>query len=310
MKWPIPHRPYTQARLLLVILSYASTHIVQASSNDELARKLGLETLQSENSSVGNTRLATGSSDLRAIAIITEPYSAVTLAAPVIGQVEKRTVAEGDLVKPGDVVMILENRSETIEADRAKLIWQDKSGLEASKLREEILKNLFESSKMLYEKSGSVSFEELQKSELDYQLSKAERTRIEVQEQQEKFDYELAKSVREKRFIKAAIAGIVTKIHLEEGEGCEINQPLVEIVDATRGLVVANVAEFVGRKLKPGQTVNLSLRMGKSLVNKQGKIFFISPVVDAASSLMEVKVEFDNKDGRIRLGVAGTLDVI
>jgi len=295
--------------LLLLFCQYSNS--AEGSSTDDLARKLGLETLDSDNSQLSLNNPSTESNTRGgSIAVITEPFTAVTLAAPVIGQVEKRVAEEGDRVDKGDVVLILENLSESIEAERLKIVWEDKAGLEASKLRERILKNVFESSKTLYEKNGSVSFEEMQRSELDYQLSRADRKRLEVEEKQEKLAYELAVSIREKRFIKAAISGIITKIHLKEGEGCELNQPLVEIVDATKGLVVANVTESVGRNMKTGQKVNLSLRIGKGVVNKEGRIFFISPVVDPASGLMEVKVEFDNKDGEIRLGVAGTLSII
>ena len=43
----------------------------------------------------------------------------------------------------------------------------------------------------------------------------------------------------------------------------------------------------------------------KTLV--QGKIFFISPLVDPDSGLQKVKIIFDNKDGRIRPGLTGVV---
>jgi len=301
-------------RIITLVLLCQSYQGVVGSSNDDLARKLGLETLDSEvaqksRKSSNSSAVSDRFSSERGIAIITEPFTAVTLAAPVIGQVEERVVEEGVRVKKGQVVLILENRSESIETDRLKIVSDDKAGLEASRLREEILKNLYESSKMLYDKNGSVSFEELQKSELDYQISVADRKHLEVQEQQEALEHELALSIREKRFIKSPIAGIITRVYLKEGEGCEVNQPLVKIVDATKGLVIASVDEVVGREMEVGQRVTLRLKAGSGQVAKEGTIFFVSPVVDAASSLMEVKVEFDNRDGEIRLGVAGTLEV-
>jgi RND family efflux transporter MFP subunit len=302
-----------RTNVLFIVFLLLIPALALASSNDELARRLGLETIDRDDAEMlaaqGSGTIAGSMVSGEGISIITEAFSAVTLAAPIIGRVEKRMVKEGDQVDRGDVILELENESESLEADRLKLIWHDKAGLEASKLREEILNKLYESSRKLYEKSGSVSLEELQKSELDFQLSRADRKHLESQEKQEELAWKLAKSVKEKRIIRAAISGVVTRIYLKEGEGCERIQPLVDIVDASKGLVVANVAEPVGRSLRMGQMVSLSLRAGSGTIEKKGKVFFISPIVDPASGLMEVRVEFDNNDGRVRLGVAGILNV-
>jgi multidrug efflux pump subunit AcrA (membrane-fusion protein) len=40
-----------------------------------------------------------------------------------------------------------------------------------------------------------------------------------------------------------------------------------------------------------------------------GRVTFVSPVIDAASSLVEVRVQFPNADRRIRPGVKGRLRV-
>jgi multidrug efflux pump subunit AcrA (membrane-fusion protein) len=40
-----------------------------------------------------------------------------------------------------------------------------------------------------------------------------------------------------------------------------------------------------------------------------GRVTFVSPVVDAASSLVEVRVQFSNADRRIRPGVKARLRV-
>ena len=38
-----------------------------------------------------------------------------------------------------------------------------------------------------------------------------------------------------------------------------------------------------------------------------GTVVFVSPVVDPASGLLEVKAEFDNKEGEVRPGIAGVM---
>jgi multidrug efflux pump subunit AcrA (membrane-fusion protein) len=113
-------------------------------------------------------------------------------------------------------------------------------------------------------------------------------------------------NLRRRRLI-SPLSGVITKLLLEEGEGCEPQQPLVQVIDRSKCLLVCNIEEITGRSLKKGQVVDLEIRAGSGTIGKQGKIIFISPAVDPASGLMEVKTEFDNKDGEVRPGVSGLM---
>jgi hypothetical protein len=53
--------------------------------------------------------------------------------------------------------------------------------------------------------------------------------------------------------------------------------------------------------------VNLDLDAPGGSLRISGKVVFLSPVVDQASSLREVKVRFSNDGGRVPLGVGGRL---
>ncbi len=79
------------------------------------------------------------------------------------------------------------------------------------------------------------------------------------------------------------------------------------MVDTSRCLFVCNVEEWVGRTLEKGQTARLTIKAGNSTIAKTGRFVFVSPVVDPASGLLEVKVEFDNTDGSVRPGISGSL---
>ena len=47
--------------------------------------------------------------------------------------------------------------------------------------------------------------------------------------------------------------------------------------------------------------------VGSESLPKKGEIIFVSPVVDPASGLLTVKAEFENADGSVRPGVAGSM---
>jgi multidrug efflux pump subunit AcrA (membrane-fusion protein) len=70
---------------------------------------------------------------------------------------------------------------------------------------------------------------------------------------------------------------------------------------------VANIEARAGVGLKLQQPVQLEIDTGASPVLVQGKISYLSPVVDPASGLLKVKAIFENADGKVRPGLAGKM---
>jgi RND family efflux transporter MFP subunit len=238
---------------------------------------------------------------------ITEPVMDVTLSATIGGTVSKIFMKEGATVANGAVILEMDKKIDELEAERRKLIWESKAELEAAAVRMTTLKWMVESSRELFVSTGSVSKEELEKVKLDYELAVAEHKRLDAQEERERIEYDMARESLRKRSLVSPLHGTVIKIFLDEGEGFQENQPLVHVVDTNRVLFVSNVEEWIGRSLTKGQTVDLKINTGKRSIAVKGTLVFVSPVVDPASGLLEIKAEFDNKDGNVRPGVAGFL---
>lgn len=238
---------------------------------------------------------------------ITEPISDVTLSATIGGAISKIFLKEGATVPKGAVLLEMDQRIDELEVERRKLIWDGTAELEAAAARVKTLKWMVDSNLELFKATASVSKEELEKLQLDYELAVAEQKKLEAQKERERVEYEMARDSLRKRTIISPIQGTVVKIFLDEGEGFQENQPLVHIVDTSRAIFAANVEEWIGRNLRKGQMVSLKIIAGKSTVLVRGTLVFVSPVVDPASGLLEVKAEFDNSDGVVRPGVAGFL---
>jgi multidrug efflux pump subunit AcrA (membrane-fusion protein) len=79
------------------------------------------------------------------------------------------------------------------------------------------------------------------------------------------------------------------------------------LVDTRRCYFICNVDARVGHTLRPNQTVALEIEAGSSVALLDGRVHFVSPVVDPASGLLKVKVVFENPDGQIRPGVSGQM---
>ena len=248
-----------------------------------------------------------GAQERISISGITEPISDVTLSLSVPGILSNIVLREGARVKKGQMILELDKRVETLEVERRKLVWESKDELEGAAARAETLKSLYESTLELFERTRSVSEEDLQKSELECKLAVFEHKRLRVAEERERIEYEMARENLRKRSLRSSIDGTVIKLFFDEGESCEEHQPIVQVVDTTKCRFVCNVEESLGRTLQKGMSVELEIRIGTSFISKEGRVTFVSPVVDPASGLLEAKVEFANDDGQVRPGVAASM---
>ncbi len=240
---------------------------------------------------------------------ITEPIKDVTLSLEIAGSISKIFHKEGARIKKGQLLLKLNQKLEVLEVERRKLIWESKAELTSAMERQKTLKSLFDSTKTLFETTKAVSREEVEKMELEYKLAVAERLRLEMTEEKERIEYEMALESLKRREIRSPIKGIITELLLDEGETCEPRQPLIHVVDITRCRFLCNMEEGVGRNLKKDQPVMLRIQTGDSYTDKKGVIVFASPVVDSASGLLHVIAEFDNRDGKVRPGVPGTMQL-
>ena len=238
---------------------------------------------------------------------VTEAVNEATLSASVDGTIKEILVKEGDWVKKDDPVIRLYRREQELEVNLRYKIWKSKAALNAARVEENNLKELYKSSKMLYEKTHSVSKEELTRLKVRSEQSHFKRLELEIREEQERIQYELSKEQLSKRILYAPFQGIISHIFLQAGERSKINQQLIKLVNPKVCYFKSNVEEKYAYNLKPGNEVNLYIQAGKKKLKKKGKIVFVSPVVDPASSLMKVKVIFENTDQLIRPGVSGTM---
>jgi len=211
---------------------------------------------------------------------VTEASVDVTLSLSVPGIVSVRHFKEGDLVRSNQVILELEHQIDTLDCHRRGLVMENR-------------KQDWEATQIVYEKSKSVSREELDKKELEYHVAEAE--------------YQMACQQVALRQLRAPVSGALADLPMEPGEACEAYQPLARLVDPNQGHLLCNLEFEQAARLKLSQEVDLELDTATGPVEVKGRVIFISPVVDQASSLQEVKILFDNRDGRIRLGTPGRL---
>lgn len=238
---------------------------------------------------------------------ITEPIRDATLSSSVPGTIAAIQVEEGNLVAEDQVIVELDKELEQLEVARRRMIWESKVEVVSAEQRAATVLRDLEGTRQLFETTQSVSQDELEQKELEYKLAVAEWERLELVEERERIEYNMAEEQLRRREIRSPMEGAVAEIFIEEGEGCEPRQPIVRIVQTRRARFVANIDAGLARRLELGKAVRLEIEGGVDPILRQGAISFVSPVVDPASGLQEVKVVFDNEDGEVRPGVAGVM---
>jgi RND family efflux transporter MFP subunit len=226
----------------------------------------------------------------------------LALSLPVTGIVAKVAVEPGQKVQAQQALIVLDERPQALEEQRRRTMFEDGSELRATEERLKVVQPLAEDARKLAASRGAISREDAARNELDLIATRGRLAQLQTQKEREKLEFQLAEADRQQRRLLAPVAGVVTKVSIDVGEWARPGDALVELVDASVLHLRVNLPAAVARKLKEGQALPVSLEGGDSA---SGVVNFISPVTDAASGLVEVRVRFGNPAGRIAPGSKG-----
>jgi len=238
---------------------------------------------------------------------ITEPCRDATLSATVAGTLAVIHKKEGEAVAAGEVILELEKDLESLEVERRLLIAESKVELEAARRRSEQLGQELEATRRLYEATQSVSREQLQQKELEARLAEAELERLAIAEKRELLELRIAEAQLQERLIASPFDGVIAEIIPEIGEACFPQQPIVRVVDTSRCRLIVHLEAAAAQQLVAGKAAQLRFDGIRPPNLLRGVVELVSPVVDPSSGLVEIKVLFDNPEGRVRPGLSGML---
>jgi RND family efflux transporter MFP subunit len=238
---------------------------------------------------------------------ITEPLRQAVISAEFASRLTTIKKNEGAFAKKGDTIFELDYKEPKLDAERCRIIAENKADLTAAKLKAQTAKLDFDATTMLHDSTRSVSDEELWKKKLEYDLAKTECDRLVMNKEKENLDYQISLERLRHFFVIAPFDGVVAQRFLNEAESCKPQEPLIKFVDVHKCRFITYVPVERSQTLIKGKRVTLSLGSAKSPQLRQGVIEFVAPVVDASSGLRTVKVVFDNSDGSIQPGITGTM---
>ena len=237
------------------------------------------------------------------------PLHDITLSAGVAGLVMRREVQLGQYVKADQVLLQLDDRLQSIESNRRKVIFEDQSELGAARERYRIVSILLKDAQAVFKNTNSVSKDELLRLEVEQVAAGAHMEQLVEQKKREKLDFESAERERLQRKITAPVNGIITKLTPQVGEWAKPGDPVISLVDASTAILRLAVPHSDAGALKLGASQLIRTEAGSSLAQITGRISFVSPVADPASGLVQVEITFSNPKYAIKPGVKGMIDL-
>jgi len=108
--------------------------------------------------------------------------------------------------------------------------------------------------------------------------------------------------------IRSPINGVVTDRPLYPGELATANQPLLTVMDISKLIAKAHIAQSEAASLKVGNPAELRVPGLDDPV--KGRVTLVSPALDPGSTTLEVWVEAPKPDPALRPGITVTLSII
>lgn len=237
---------------------------------------------------------------------VTEAVSDVAISVMAPGRVEKVTVKEGQRVEKGQLLLYLDREIEALEVKRREITLADVARLNELREREAVLREQVALARELM-RSGGVTRKQVEDEALALSGVVAEHEALEFAKKRERVELDLAKENYERRHLYAPMSGIVTKILVRQGESVEANAPSIRLIDVSRIRFVGTFSAASGVEPRVGAKVSLRLGHGPQKQTRIATITFVSPAVDAASGLIELVAEVDNRERPVRPGAIGQL---
>ncbi len=232
----------------------------------------------------------------------------IQLSAPVVGLVQRLLVQPGDRVSSGQALVELEDSVQRIEVKRRAHVFQDNSEYVASVERLELASKLWKISQEVSAATQSISEEELLKLQLEISGAAGKVAQLKAQKKREQIELESAQAEVALRTLRAPVAGVVTDVLFDPGEWARLGEVVLKVADLSHVELRLNVPPAFSARLKKGDKLAGVFESSKSTVT--GVVKYVSPVVDAASGLVDVRVRYPNPNGEIRPGLKGTVRAV
>lgn len=237
------------------------------------------------------------------------PVRDVMLSVHVPGVVDQVQVQVGQRVIAGQTLLLQDARLQAAEVERRRIVWQDQAELQSTEERHHLIKELVQNAEILFQQAGTVSREEVLKLRLELVMVAGRLSQLREAKKREYAELAFAQREQDMRALAAPMAGVVTLIKPQPGEWAAPGEAMLRVVDDSSCELRVNVSPTAARRLSTGMRVGVKVDDPSLPAEVGGRVSFVSPVLDPASSLVEVRVQISNAERRVRPGVKARLRI-
>jgi membrane fusion protein, heavy metal efflux system len=227
-----------------------------------------------------------------------DPARTVNVMPPVTGRVIDLMAQLGGRVTKGEQLAVIDS------SDLAQALSDEEKARSALKLTKQTLDRL-----MVLEKTSAIAVKDREQAQSDYAQAVSELDRADARLRAIGAPLD-AKANSRLLSVKSPIAGSV--IALQVAPGAYVNDPtaaMMTIANLDVVWVTANVPEKDVSFVYPGQTVKVAVASypGRAL---NGKVLFVSDVIEPDTRRNKVRIEFQNKDKALKPNMFATVTFV
>jgi RND family efflux transporter MFP subunit len=231
----------------------------------------------------------------------TEPIRKLDLIPPEPGIIASLAVREGDRVKKNQLLGSLDCETQQAALEIAKANMAAHGKLDSATAERDLRRWRLAKLQKLHAE-GHANDEEVNRAADELAVAEANVLTALEQHATDALEVDRIATMVERRMMRSPFNGVVTRIFREEKEFVGSNNtPVLTIMQLDKLRVTFTIPTALALRLKTGQKV--SLTFPNSNQKAVGKIESISPVTEAESDTVRVKVLINNEEGKYRCGV-------
>ena len=237
----------------------------------------------------------------------TEPYRRIDIAPAEPGIIAAIDVREGDAVRSGQQLASLDCDVLKIALEIARTS-RDALGRQRAAVAERELRRVRLAKLEELRPRGHASGEEVERARADLEVAEANVLAIEEQNRIDSLECAKTEALIERRIMRSPIDGVVTRVFRDEREFVTGNNPTVMTVVQLNPLrATFSVPTALALRLQAGQAVKLTFPDAEK--SAEGKVELVSPITEAESGTVRVKVLLDNAQNQHRCGLRCLLEM-
>jgi RND family efflux transporter MFP subunit len=251
--------------------------------------------------------LLSATSEGQVVESFTEPFRKVDLTTSEVGLLAHVYVREGDSVKKDQLLAALDSEVQQLAVEIAQANLAARGRLESAVAERDLRKDRLSKLESL-RKAGHSTQDELERARADMAVAEANVLIAMEQRKVDELDYRRLMAIRERRNLRSPIDGTVVRVYREDADLVGgANSPVMTVMQLDPLRVNFSVPAARAAAFRAGERRKLLFPETEEATVAQ--VDFVSPVVDADSGTVRIKLLIPNPEGKHRSGSRCTLDL-